>query len=117
ADGGRAGARGGDPALLRRSRARGTAARGWDGVGGTLRARRDLRTARGAARGGCIRPCVLIVGRTRYELPLSDSLQRKFEALAERLEVRVLASGRGGDSTFELVPPRALDGARFWAGL
>ncbi|HEX6702870.1 MAG TPA: glycosyltransferase family 4 protein [Gaiellaceae bacterium] len=53
----------------------------------------------------------------RYELPLSDSLQRKFDALAERLEVRVLASGRGGDSTFELVPPRALDGARFWAGL
>ena len=31
--------------------------------------------------------------------------------------MRVLASGRGGDSTFELVPPRALDGARFWAEL
>jgi glycogen synthase len=31
--------------------------------------------------------------------------------------VRVLASGRGGDATFELVPPRVADGARFWAEL
>jgi glycosyltransferase involved in cell wall biosynthesis len=31
--------------------------------------------------------------------------------------VRVLASGRGGDAVFALVPLRALDGARFWAGL
>jgi len=51
-------------------------------------------------------------------VPLSESLRRKFDALAERLDVRVLASGRGGgDAVFVLVPPRALDGARFWAGL
>jgi glycosyltransferase involved in cell wall biosynthesis len=31
--------------------------------------------------------------------------------------VRVLASGRGGDATFELVPPRVVDGPRFWAEL
>ena len=31
--------------------------------------------------------------------------------------MRVLASGEGGDGTFELVSPRRLDGARFWAGL
>ena len=50
-------------------------------------------------------------------MPLSPSLKRKFDALAERLEVRVLASGEGGDETFELVPPRTLDGPRFWAEL
>src|SRR5438552_2952311 len=66
---------------------------------------------------GRARPRVLIVGRTRYELPLSESLRRKFDALAERLDVRVLASGRGGDATFELVAPRVADGARFWAEL
>ena len=29
----------------------------------------------------------------------------------------MLASGSGGDETFELVPQRRLDGARFWSGL
>jgi glycosyltransferase involved in cell wall biosynthesis len=58
-----------------------------------------------------------MVGRTRYELPLSESLQRKFDALAERLDVRVLASGNGGDAIFELAAPGVLDGPRFWAGL
>ena len=58
-----------------------------------------------------------MVGRTRYRLPLSGSLKRKFDALAAELDLRVLASGEGGDETFELVPPRAADGARFWAEL
>ena len=58
-----------------------------------------------------------MVGRTRYRLPLSESLQRKFDALAAEVDLRVLASGEGGDETFELVPPRPLDGARFWASL
>jgi glycosyltransferase involved in cell wall biosynthesis len=58
-----------------------------------------------------------MVGRTRYRLPLSGSLQRKFDALAAELDLRVLASGEGGDETFELVSPRAADGARFWAEL
>jgi glycosyltransferase involved in cell wall biosynthesis len=58
-----------------------------------------------------------MVGRTRYELPLSASLRRKFDALGELMEVRVLASGNGGDATFELIPPRAAEGPRFWAEL
>jgi glycosyltransferase involved in cell wall biosynthesis len=58
-----------------------------------------------------------MVGRTRYRLPLSPSLQRKFDALAAEVDLRVLASGDGGDETFELVPLRPADGARFWASL
>jgi len=58
-----------------------------------------------------------MVGRTRYRLPLSSSLQRKFDALAAEVDLRVLASGEGGDDVFELVPLRPADGARFWASL
>ncbi len=67
---------------------------------------------------------VLLVGRTRYALPLAPSLARKFDALREVLDVHVLAAaadGRGGgDATFRLVPPlrpRALDGPAFYARL
>jgi glycosyltransferase involved in cell wall biosynthesis len=61
---------------------------------------------------------VLIVGRSRYRLPLAPNLARKFDALADELDVRVLASGVGEDPRFRLVPPRGtLDGARFWAEL
>jgi glycosyltransferase involved in cell wall biosynthesis len=63
------------------------------------------------------RPRVLFVGRTRYRLPLSDSLARKWDALSERMDLRVLASGEGGDERFVLVPARALDGPRFYAEL
>lgn len=64
-----------------------------------------------------------MVGRTRYALPLSPSLEQKFEALSRELEVRVLASdggGGGSDLRFRLVPkvrPRFLDGARFYGQL
>jgi glycosyltransferase involved in cell wall biosynthesis len=64
---------------------------------------------------------LLLVGRTRYELPLSSSLQRKFDALSAELDVRVLACASGarqGDPRFRLVPqirPRVLDGAAFYA--
>ena len=34
---------------------------------------------------------LLMVGRTRYALPLSPSLERKFDALGQELDVRVLA--------------------------
>ena len=66
-----------------------------------------------------MKPRVLMVGRTRYRLPLSPPLQRKFDALSEQVDVRVLASGRnGGDPRFVLVPPaKGLDGALFWASL
>jgi glycosyltransferase involved in cell wall biosynthesis len=64
-----------------------------------------------------MRPRVLFVGRTRYRLPLSDSLARKWDALSERMELRVIASGTGAEPRFRLVPPRALDGPRFYGSL
>ena len=64
---------------------------------------------------------LLMVGRTRYDLPLSPSLALKFDALEAELEVRVLGSaGRvnGSDPRFRLVGrvrPRVLDGVTFYA--
>jgi len=63
------------------------------------------------------RPRVLFVGRTRYRLPLPESLARKWDALSERMDIRVLASGAGRDPRFHLVAPRHLDGPRFYASL
>jgi glycosyltransferase involved in cell wall biosynthesis len=69
------------------------------------------------------KPRVLFVGRTRYRLPLSPSLARKWEALGGELELRVLASAHpgspAGDSTFRLVRPlpRLVDGPAFWLAL
>ena len=37
------------------------------------------------------RPRVLFVGGTAYDLPLSGGLAKKWDALADRLEVRVVA--------------------------
>jgi glycosyltransferase involved in cell wall biosynthesis len=62
-----------------------------------------------------------MVGRSRYSLRLSPSLEQKFDALAAELDVRVLASSSGGagtDPRFVLVHPirpRALDGLAFYA--
>src|SRR5581483_9803734 len=69
-----------------------------------------------------VKPRLLIVGRSRYRLPLEPNLERKFAALRAELELRVLASARDGsplrDDTFSLAPPRrALDGPRFWVSL
>jgi glycosyltransferase involved in cell wall biosynthesis len=66
------------------------------------------------------KPRLLLVSRTRYELPLSPSLERKFAALRERFELRVLATAADGrardDGTFRLVPRlRLLDGPLFWS--
>ena len=64
---------------------------------------------------------LLMVGRSRYSLPLSPSLEQKFVALEAELDVRVFASaGRGSetDPRFTLVRPirpRALDGLAFYA--
>ncbi|MBM2821690.1 MAG: hypothetical protein HW413_436 [Thermoleophilia bacterium] len=64
---------------------------------------------------------VLMVGRMRYSLPLSTSLEQKFDALSQELDVRVLASDAGGsghDARFRLVRrawPRVLDGLSFYA--
>jgi len=68
-----------------------------------------------------VRRKLLMVGRTRYALPLSPSLERKFDALSAELDLRVLATasgGRLGDPRFQLVRParpRVLDGASFYA--
>jgi glycosyltransferase involved in cell wall biosynthesis len=63
------------------------------------------------------RPRVLFVGRTRYRLPLDGSLARKWDALSEVLDLRVLASGTGSDPRFVLagpVGPRVLQGPLFY---
>src|SRR5438552_4022787 len=61
-----------------------------------------------------------MVARTRYSLPLSPSLERKFAPLRQRFELRVLATSADGrahdDGTFHLVPRLpAADGALFYA--
>jgi glycosyltransferase involved in cell wall biosynthesis len=63
------------------------------------------------------KPRVLFVGRTRYRLPLAGPLARKWDALAEVFDLRVLASGTGSDPRFRLVRPRLLDGPRFYLAL
>jgi glycosyltransferase involved in cell wall biosynthesis len=52
------------------------------------------------------KPRVLFVSRTTYRLPLDAPLARKWDALADELDLRVLAAGRGGDARFRLVPAR-----------
>src|SRR3954462_12235673 len=66
-----------------------------------------------------MKPLVLFVARTRYELPLSPSLARKFAALGERFDLRVLATAANGraadDGPFRLVGPLPLlDGLLFY---
>jgi glycosyltransferase involved in cell wall biosynthesis len=65
------------------------------------------------------KPRVLLVARTRYELPLSPSLERKFAALGDVFDVRVLATAADGrardDGTFRLVGRLPfLDGPLFY---
>jgi glycosyltransferase involved in cell wall biosynthesis len=68
-----------------------------------------------------MRKRLLMVGRSRYSLPLSASLEQKFAALGAELDVRVLASAgrvRETDPRFTLaspIRPRALDGFAFYA--
>jgi glycosyltransferase involved in cell wall biosynthesis len=66
-----------------------------------------------------MKPRLLLVARTRYALPLSPSLERKFDALRERFDVRVLATSADGrareDGTFRLVGRLPfLDGPLFY---
>jgi glycosyltransferase involved in cell wall biosynthesis len=70
------------------------------------------------------KPRLLMIGRTRYRLPLNESLRAKFDALAERFDMRVLATGVKGapqrDDVFELAGPwrpRRLDGAIYFLTL
>lgn len=64
-------------------------------------------------------PTILMAGRTRYTLPLSPSLATKFDALAEELDIHVLAAARSGsrgsDPRFTLIRPLPLlDGPLFY---
>ena len=67
---------------------------------------------------------MLLVGRTRYRLPLAPGVAQKFDALAREVDVHVLGSAAAGsptsDATFTLVPvfrPQRFDGVAFWLGL
>lgn len=68
-----------------------------------------------------MKPRLLLAGRNRYRLPLDASLRRKFDALQEAFELRVIGSSLDGasrkDGVFSLLAParpRRLDGALFY---
>lgn len=56
------------------------------------------------------KPRLLLLSRTRYELPLEAGTAAKFAALAAELDVHVLATGSGSAPGFELHP----DSPAFW---
>jgi glycosyltransferase involved in cell wall biosynthesis len=61
---------------------------------------------------------VLFVSRGPISLPLAPELGRKWDAVRDQLEFRVLAGGEGSDEEFRLVRPLAgIDGAAFYAAL
>jgi len=69
-----------------------------------------------------MKPRVLFVARTRYTLPLSETLERRFAALSEVMDWRQLATSGSGRAVstdrFTLVPAfpvGRLDGAAFYA--
>ena len=68
------------------------------------------------------KPKLLMVARGRYRFPLEEPQRRKFDALSEQFELRVLGNaarrGENGDSRFVLAGPAPLlDGPAFFAGL
>jgi len=64
-----------------------------------------------------VKPRVLFVSR-RLELPLAPSLARKWDAVGEELDFRVLAGGSGGNGAFRLTGELpTLDGPAFFAAL
>jgi hypothetical protein len=71
-----------------------------------------------------VKPRLLLIGRNRYRLPLNESLERKFAALGEVAELRVLGTAHNGDrqdtGRFHLLPifpVRKLDGLSFYLSL
>src|SRR5439155_11913551 len=111
-----------DRACALRARAGGAPRRRGARVGRPLAldARRLRRPcARRRAERSVTKPRLLFVARTRYALPLSPSLERKFGALRDRFELRVLATAADGrahdDGTFRLVGRLPLlDGPLFY---
>jgi len=56
-----------------------------------------------------VRPRVLFVGRGRLSLPLQPWLRKKWDALSEVFELRVLNAGSGtGDARFRMLPDAAV---------
>ena len=85
------------------------------------RARSHYRPARG---GGPVTPRVLFAARTRYALPLTPTLQRRFDALSDVIDWRQFGTSATGedvtDERFTLVgrfPVARLDGAAFYGAL
>jgi glycosyltransferase involved in cell wall biosynthesis len=61
---------------------------------------------------------VLFVSRGPIRLPLSPELARKWDAVRQEMDFRVLAGGEGSDDEFSLARPLpAADGAAFYASL
>ena len=96
------------------SRARGAAARERRRLGRALQSRRactdgslEILSERGSVRR------VLFVGRTRYSRPLASTHARKFDALGELLDLRVL--GTAGAGSGDLPGFTLLDGPLFYA--
>ena len=68
------------------------------------------------------KPRVLFVSRERFRLPLDETQQRKWSALGDVLEYRVVAAAQAGSPVrtdgFTLAPPaRALDGPLYYSRL
>jgi glycosyltransferase involved in cell wall biosynthesis len=64
-----------------------------------------------------VKPRVLFVSR-RVDLPLAPSLARKWDAIGEEIDYRVLAGGSGGNGVFHLARELpVLDGPAFFAAL
>src|SRR5829696_7688004 len=69
-----------------------------------------------------MKPRLLLVARERYQLPLSEPLRRKFDALEKHFDVHVLATAADGGATaderFHLARRLpVLDGPAFYAAL
>jgi glycosyltransferase involved in cell wall biosynthesis len=70
-----------------------------------------------------VRYRVLFAGHTRYELPLSPSLARKWDAVAGRLGVRIVGSAGSSSASdvrfrlFHFHGPAILEGTAFYASL
>ena len=71
-----------------------------------------------------MRPRVLFVSRERFRLPLDDTQRRKWDAVGELLDYRIVAAAQSGSPTdaerFRLAGPtrpRALDGALYYLRL
>jgi glycosyltransferase involved in cell wall biosynthesis len=64
-----------------------------------------------------VKPRVLFVSR-RIDLPLAESERRRWDAIREEMDFRVVASGRGGDAEFRLArEPRLAGGPLYYATL